>query len=132
MDCWTPPSTASVACRRRVWTQFPPWDEGGCEVDTTEVVAGELVVSSSDLSPVLEAAPHAFDPISLSIGESVVGDRLGAGSGRGDDGLGLSIGKQTTQMVRIVSAICDEPSDRPGQVEQRSGDGDVVDVAGRQ
>jgi len=35
-------------------------------------------------------------------------------------------------MVGVVSAICDEPSDRPGQVEQGSGDGDVVDVAGRQ
>lgn len=82
--------------RRQGLDSIAPRDESGGEVGAAEIIAGELVVSGSDASPILKTAPHAFDPISLSVGESVVGDRLGAGGGRGNDGLGLSVGEQTT------------------------------------
>ena len=32
-------------------------------------------------------------------------------------------------MVGVVSAVGDEPTDRPGKIEKSSGDSDVVDVA---
>ena len=59
-------------------------------------------------------------------------DWLGARCGRGDHGFD-PLGRQTlAQVVGVIGAVCHQPPERAGPIEEACCDRDVVDVAGGQ
>lgn len=109
----------------RVETHSGPPQDDGCDFDGGEEVSGELVVAGCDASEILEGAEGPFDPVALTIGVAVVGDRPLAGGGGGDDGLGLLRLQGTSQAVGVISLVGDQPSRRRAGGQQAWCGGDV-------
>jgi hypothetical protein len=109
-----------------------PEADGCDEGEGGEVVAGQLVVSGCDASPILEAAEHALDEVAPAIGRFVewVGP-LARGCGR-DHRLDTSLLQPSAEGISVVGAVGEEAPWGGNRSQQRGGDADVGDIAGRQ
>ncbi len=66
---------------------------------------GASVVTCCDASPVLEAAEHVLDPVSLAIELLVVADRAFSASGWRNAGLDALVDQRFPEPVAVVAAI---------------------------
>lgn len=89
----------------RVETQsYPPCDDSGYVAGCCEV-GGELVVSSGDAPPVLQAAEGAFDDVSALVGFSI--ERLDMLSRWivGDHRLGAARDEEGAQGIAVIGGV---------------------------
>ena len=94
------------------------------------MVSGELVVSGCDASKVLEPAPHSLDAAAVFVGEDVVGNGRTPGGGRWDHRLAALVLQGLALVVGVVAPVSQQPNNRTGGLNERSGHGDLVGVAG--
>ena len=109
----------------------PPYDDGGDE-DSGEEVPCEFVVAGCDAAEVLDATEHAFDEISLAVGDGIVRDQGFSSRVAGDDGLGSPIGDQVAQPVCIIGRIGKQPGEGADRRDEGRGNRDIAGVAGGQ
>ena len=76
------------------------------------------IEAGGDASPVLEAAEHAFDDVSLAVRGSVVGPRFAAIFAGWDDGCGAARHKPLAQGQAVISFVGDELCGRRQRLDQ--------------
>ena len=119
------------ARRSRLQTQSgPPNDDGG-DVASCREVEHELVISSCDTPPVLEATESTFDDISPAVGDGVERFDLLSGWIVGNDRLGAACSEKVAQRVAVVSGIGSADAARRQGVDQWNGNGGVAALSRR-
>jgi len=109
-----------------------PESKYGSEEDACHIVGCELVVAGGDASPVLQAAPEAFDEVAGSIGVTIIGDRFFAAAGSGDDDLGTLGLDRGADGIAVIATVGNEPVEAAMcSFDQGGRDGHVGEAAGR-
>ena len=99
-------------------------------MNSSEEIAGELVVSSSDAAEVLEAAEAALDDISALVGSLVEGMDDDAVGFVGDDRLCAAIDDLGAQVVTVIAFVGDEGAHGRGERQHVGGSSDVGILTG--
>lgn len=124
-----PGSSASVRRTVAFCPTIDPVYDGGGDKRGAEIVARKLVVACRDATEVLDPAPHALDAVAAAVDPGVVGYRLGARRGRGNDSQDLALGEALAEVIGVIAAVGDQAADRQAMIEQIGCHGDIVDVA---
>lgn len=99
-------------------------------MNSSEEIAGELVVSSCDASEVLEAAEASLDDVSALVGSFVEGMDDDAIGFVGDDWLCAAIDDLGAQVIAVVAFVGEEGAHRRGERQHVGGGSDVGFLAG--
>lgn len=85
-----------------------PEGHGSCDADGREEGIRAAVVAGGDPAPVLEAADHVLDAVSLAMQAFVVGELSFAASRRGDPGGDAALQQRGAEPVAVVAAVGDQ------------------------
>ena len=80
------------------------------EAQTSEEVAGELVITRGDPTKVLQPTEYSLDHVTLPIRLSIKWERFIARAPARDDGLRLPRLEQHPKAVRIITLVTDQDS----------------------
>lgn len=93
----------------------------------------QVVASDGNTPPLLELAPHSLEEVAVLVCAGVARDGVASGDYGRNDGLDPAFGEQASGMVGVVTAIGDEPSERPYGIGQGAAKlTSLFDVASRQ
>lgn len=116
--------------RTRVQTQLKPVCDDGGEVNSSEEIASELVVSSSDAPEVFEAAEASFNDVSALVSSLVEGVDDDAVGFVGNDRLCAEVDDLSAQLVAVIAFIAKESLHSGGKRQHVGRSGDVSILAG--